>query len=155
MKKSVLLVLCVVICLCAGAIGSFFTASSISTWYAGLNKPSFNPPSWIFGPVWTILYILMGVSLFLVVKRGFSKKNKLALKFFGVQLVLNTLWSILFFGLRNPLLAFVDIILLWIFILLTILKFYRISKWSSYLLMPYILWVSFASVLNYAIWMLN
>ncbi len=155
MKKSVLFAICILICLSAGFIGSFFTASSIPTWYAGIAKPSFNPPGWIFGPVWTILYVLMGVSLFLVIKNGFSKKNKTALNYFSVQLILNALWSILFFGLKNPLLAFIEIIFLWFFILMTILSFYKISKWASYLLVPYLLWVSFASVLNYFIWMLN
>lgn len=155
MKKSVLFVICILICLSAGFIGSFFTASSIPTWYAGIAKPSFNPPGWIFGPVWTILYVLMGISLFLVIKNGFSKKNKTAVNYFSVQLILNAIWSILFFGLKNPLLAFIEILFLWFFILMTILSSYKISKLASYLLIPYLLWVSFASFLNYFIWMLN
>lgn len=142
--------------LLAGFVGSFFTFSSIENWYVYLNKPALNPPSWVFSPVWTVLYILMGIGLFLVWKRGFDRKDiKIAMSVFGVQLVLNTLWSIIFFGTRNPGLAFVDILLLWVSILITTVLFFRISKIAAWLLVPYIVWVSFAAYLNYGIWILN
>ena len=146
----------ILLCLAAGAIGSIFTFQSIPTWYAGLNKPDFSPPNWVFGPVWTTLYIMMGIAAYLVYGQGMKKKEAgFALTLFGVQLVLNTLWSILFFGLQNPLYGLVCIIALWLSIAATIWKFYGISKNAGLLLVPYILWVSFASVLNLSIWMLN
>lgn len=150
------LVMSIVICQLAGFIGSFFTVSSLSTWYVTLNKPFFNPPSWLFGPVWISLYFLMGISLYLIWNKGIeSKPSKIALSVFALQLVLNSLWSILFFGLKSPLFAFIEIIILWIAILSTIIYFYKISKVASYLLIPYILWVSFAAVLNFSIYYLN
>jgi len=150
------LIIAIGVCLLAGIIGSIFTASSIKNWYALLKKPFFNPPSWIFSPVWTILYILMGISLYLVREKGSKYPGvKLGTGIFSVQLILNTLWSIIFFGLRAPFYAFIEIIFLWITILLTILQFRKISKKASYLLIPYILWVSLAAVLNYYIWILN
>jgi len=154
MKKTnfLKLSLAIVLCLSAGFIGSFFTVTGVNSWYTTINKPVFNPPNWVFGPVWTFLYILMGISLYNIWN---SKKNKSALMFFYAQLALNTLWSILFFGFENPLVAFVEIIILWAAILITIIKSYRISKAASYLLIPYILWVSFASVLNFSIYLLN
>ncbi|MBN1940756.1 MAG: tryptophan-rich sensory protein [Candidatus Diapherotrites archaeon] len=146
----------IVICLCAGFIGSFFTSPNIPTWYASINKPFFNPPNWIFAPVWTILFILMGISLYLVWSKGLQAKGvKIAIAIFAAQLVLNTLWSILFFGLQNPFFAFIEIIVLWIFILLSIIKFYPISRKAALLLLPYICWVSFALLLNYFVWILN
>jgi tryptophan-rich sensory protein len=146
------LILSVVVCLSAGFISSFFTISSIGSWYSTINKPFFNPPSWIFGPVWTFLYILMGISVYIAVKKGANKK---AIFIFALQLALNTLWSILFFGLRNPLFAFVEIVMLWIVILINIKVFQKYSRTSAYLLIPYILWVSFASMLNLYIVILN
>ena len=143
----------VLICQSAGIIGSFFTVSSVSTWYVTLHKPFFNPPAWVFGPVWITLYLLMGISLYLIWNS--KKKSKPAMVFFSVQLVLNSLWSILFFGLQNPLFAGIEIIILWIAILLTIVSFYKISRTAAYLLIPYILWVSFAAVLNFSIIYLN
>jgi len=145
------LIISISICLLAGFVGSIFTSKSIPAWYASLNKPVFNPPNWVFAPVWTTLYILMGISLYLV----WNTNNKLAMIIFAVQLVLNVAWSILFFGLKSPLLAFIEIIILWIAILTTIFKFHNIVPTSAYLLIPYILWVSFAALLNYSIWMLN
>ncbi|ODS36627.1 TspO protein [Candidatus Altiarchaeales archaeon WOR_SM1_SCG] len=146
----------IIICLSAGFIGSIFTMDSISTWYMEIEKPFFNPPNWVFAPVWTTLYILMGISLYIVWKNGIEKEGvKIALTLFGVQIVLNTLWSILFFGMKSPLYAFVEIIILWAAILLTIIKFMKISKTAGYLLVPYILWVSFAAVLNFSIFILN
>ena len=155
MVKIIKLIISIVIPFIASLIGSLFTSSAIPTWYAALNKPSFNPPNWIFGPVWTVLYILMGISLYLIWVKPFSKKVKYALDIFGIQLVLNIMWSFLFFYSRNPLFAFIEIIFLWLFILYTIFLFYRISKPSAYLLVPYALWVSFASNLNYYFWILN
>ncbi len=150
------LVASIIICQLAGIIGSFFTVSSVSTWYLTLNKPFFNPPSWLFGPVWITLYFLMGISLYIVWNKGIgSKEAKIAISIFGVQLILNTLWSIIFFGINSPLFAFIEIILLWIAIVMTIVYFYRISKTASYLLVPYLLWVSFAAILNFAIYYLN
>ena len=152
MKKIWKLFISIFLPFLASAIGGLFTASSVSTWYVTLNKPSFNPPSWIFGPVWTILYLLMGISLYLVWIKKYSKP---AFVVFGLQLVLNALWSILFFGLNVPLYAFIEIVFLWVAILMTIIYFYRINRTSAYLLIPYILWVSFATVLNFAIFLLN
>ena len=146
----------IVICQLAGIIGSFFTSSSVSNWYVTLNKPFFNPPSWVFGPVWITLYLMMGISLYIVWNGGLRNKHaKIAITIFGIQLLLNSVWSILFFGLQSPLSAFIEIVLLWGAILATIIYFYRISKIASYLLIPYFLWVSFAAVLNLAIVYLN
>jgi len=150
------IIVSVLICQGVGAVGSIFTSPAISTWYAILQKPSFNPPNWIFAPVWTILFLLMGISLYLIWSKGWADKRvKIALFIFGIQLVLNILWSFLFFGLQSPLYAFIEIIILWLAILLTIISFYRISKPAAYLLLPYILWVSFASILNFSIMILN
>lgn len=139
----------------AGVIGAVFTTPSISGWYADLNKPFFNPPNWLFGPVWTLLYLSMSISLYLIWNQKDGVKTKTALIFFAIQLGLNTLWSIVFFGMRLPSAAFVEILILLIFIVLTIIKFFSISKVSAYLLIPYLLWVSFASLLNLYIVRLN
>lgn len=140
----------------AGMIGSFFTFSAISVWYAGLLKPEFSPPNWIFGPVWTILYILMGVSIYLIWNKIDENKEAIsAFWLFWVHLFFNALWSIIFFGMKNPGLAFAEIIVIWILIVVLMFKFYKIDRRATYLLIPYILWVSFASVLNYFIWYLN
>lgn len=153
-KNWPFLILAILLCEGAGILGSFFTVSSISTWYATLTKPSFSPPNYIFGPVWTILYALMGISLYLV----WTSKNKSkqqAVNLFLIQLGLNAIWSIIFFGLKNPGLAFIEIIALWVAIFLTIRTFQKVSKIASYLLYPYLVWVSFASVLNLSILILN
>lgn len=139
----------------AGILGAIFTTPSIPTWYAGLNKPSFNPPNWLFGPVWTLLYLLMAFSLYLVWSQKDSKKKLAALFIFFTQLVLNSLWSIIFFGLHSPLFAFIEILFLLAFIVLTVIKFKALSKLAAYLLLPYLLWVTFASTLNLAIVLLN
>lgn len=140
----------------AGGIGSLFTVPQIPAWYASLVKSPLNPPGWVFGPVWTTLFLLMGIAAFLVYQKGWKRKDvKRALEVFGLQLVLNTLWSILFFGLHNPLAAFVEIFVLWLAILWTIVTFYRISRPAAYLLIPYIAWVSFAISLNGSIVWLN
>ncbi|WP_440946827.1 TspO/MBR family protein [Methanosarcina sp. T3] len=146
----------IIICLLAGAIGSIFASSSFESWYLLLEKPAFNPPSRVFFPVWTTLYTLMGISLYLVWENGLQKKEvKVGVFLFGLQLGLNILWSLLFFGLQSPYLAFLEILLLWLAILLTVIQFWKISKTASYLLIPYLLWVSFAALLNYQIWVLN
>jgi len=150
------LILSLIICQLAGFVGSLFTSPSIPTWYAYLNKPSFNPPNWVFSPVWISLFVTMGISLFLVWQKTLrSPEVRVALLWFAVQLVLNMLWSIIFFGLKSPFFAFVEIIFLWIAILITIIKSFRVSGLAGVLLIPYILWVSFAAVLNFSIWNLN
>jgi benzodiazapine receptor len=144
------------VCLLAGVVGSVFTADSIPTWFAGINKPGFSPPNWLFGPVWTLLYIMMGISAYLIWMKGWKKNEvKRALDVFGAQLILNLFWSIIFFGFRNPQYAFIEIIVLWIAIAYTIERFYRIEKRAAYLLIPYLMWVTFAAFLNYSIWILN
>jgi tryptophan-rich sensory protein len=150
------LIISILLCQIAGVIGGFFTASSVNTWYAALTKPTFNPPNWLFSPVWITLYVLMGIALFLVWRNGFQTKGvRIALYLFAAQLLLNTLWSILFFGLKMPLLAFIGILILWGFIVLTLVKFKKISKLAGYLFIPYLVWVSFAAVLNFFLWYLN
>ena len=150
------LVASIILCQLAGLIGSLATVPAIPTWYESLKKPFFNPPNWIFGPVWTGLYALMGVSLFLAwQRRKDNSQVNIALVFFFLQLMLNVLWSIAFFGLRSPLLGLMDIVLLWTAILLTIRKFLNISRAAALLLVPYILWVSFAVLLNLSLWVLN
>ena len=154
--KIVPLVASIGVCFLAAAIGSAFTTGAISTWYATLNKPFFSPPNWVFGPVWTLLYLLMGFSLYLVwVTKTEKKAKRLGITFFFIQLALNSLWSILFFGLKSPSVAFVGIILLWLAIFMTIKNFLQISKVAGWLLSPYIAWVSFALILNLSIIILN
>ncbi|MDA1061105.1 MAG: tryptophan-rich sensory protein [bacterium] len=148
------LVFAILICQAAGIVGSFFTAPSISGWYSTLNKPSFNPPSWIFGPVWILLYLLMGVALYLILVDR-KKDRSVALWLFGIQLVLNSVWSIIFFGLHNPFYALIELVILWIAIVLTVWKFWKINVKAGSLLLPYIVWVTFAMLLNYSIWQLN
>lgn len=150
------LIICLAICLAAGGIGSIFTAPAIPTWYAGLTRPVFTPPNAVFGPVWTTLYILMGVSLYLVIRKGIGNGVvRHALWFFGCQLFLNALWSPVFFGVKSILGGLLIIIALWIFIILTIRVLYSIDRRAAYLLLPYFLWVSYASVLNFELWRLN
>jgi len=150
------LIVSILICQAAGLIGSFFTIPAIPTWYAMLKKPSFNPPNWVFGPVWTTLFVMMGVAVFLVWRKGLNTSQvKIALSIFGVQLILNTLWSLLFFGLRSPLAGLIEIWVLWIAITLTLVFFLKISLAAGLLLLPYLAWVSFAAILNLAIWRLN
>jgi benzodiazapine receptor len=150
------LIISIVICNSAGFIGAIFTTSAISTWYNSLEKPSFAPPNWVFGPVWTTLYTLMGISAYLVWRQGIHNSQvKTALIIFGVQLFLNAIWSPIFFGLRALFGALVVIVILWIAILLTIFAFYKISTVAAVLLIPYILWVSLATILNYSLWVLN
>ncbi|MBI5135475.1 tryptophan-rich sensory protein [Candidatus Uhrbacteria bacterium] len=147
----------------AGIIGSVFTTPSITGWYAALMKPALNPPAWVFGPVWITLYALIGGAFFFVWNQhtnkleyiGMLRWRKISITVFFVQLILNSLWSIIFFGLRSPGGALIEIVFLWVAILATIIFFYNISKPAALLLVPYILWVSFAMYLNSAIWVLN
>lgn len=156
MKNLGKLLACVLGCLSIGALSTPFTVTAIPTWYATLNKPFFSPPNWVFGPVWTILYILMGVALFLIVRQGLSnKKIKTASIYFLAQLALNYIWTPIFFALKEPLLALFVIIAMWVLLVLTILKFYPLSKTAAYLLVPYLLWISFATLLNASIVVLN
>lgn len=156
LKNIVLLLFCIFICQLAGIIGSYFTLNSIPTWYASLNKPTLNPPNWIFGPVWVSLYTLMGISLFITWKnRKRLRGIKSTMTIFFLQLLLNTLWSIVFFGMHNIGMALLVIIFLWIFILAMIITFYRVSQPAGLMQIPYIIWVSFAIYLNYSIFILN
>ncbi len=154
-KDILKLVISIVLCQLAGFLGSLFTTQAIPTWYKTLNKPFFTPPNWIFSPVWISLFILMGISLFMVWRRQDHLQVKTAFIFFFAQLILNIFWSAVFFGLQSPLLGLMDIVLLWIAILLTIQHFLRVSRMAGLLLLPYILWVSFAAVLNFSLWTLN
>jgi tryptophan-rich sensory protein len=139
----------------AAFIGSSATFPAIPTWYASLNKPFFSPPNYLFAPVWTLLYLLMGISFYLVWSKGKGKSLRFATNVYLFQLILNTLWSIFFFGNRSPLMGLIIIVILWFMILITILRFYKINRTAGILLIPYILWVSFASVLNLSIFLLN
>lgn len=150
------LIASILICQAAGAVGSIFTISAVSTWYLSIQKPSFTPPNWLFGPVWTALYLLMGVSLYLLWSKGLQNTGvRTALVVFGSQLALNILWSYLFFGLHLLFLGLVEIVILWVAIALTILTSYRVSRNAGILLIPYIGWVSIAALLNYYVWILN
>jgi len=156
MNNIVKLIISIIIPVAAGATSGFFTASGVGGWYQGINKPSWNPPGWIFGPVWTTLYVLMGISLFLIWKSEIAsdyKRNALIL--FAIQLTLNFFWSFIFFNQNQIGWAFVEIIAMWLLILLTIFAFASINKTAAWLLVPYISWVSFAAILNYTIWKLN
>lgn len=144
----------IALCLAVQFFGAAFTFSSVNTWYPGLVKPTFNPPAWVFGPVWSALYLSMVIAAWAV----WTSKNtgiKMAMRVFFLQLFLNFLWSVLFFGLRNPGLAFAEIVVLWLMILATVLSFLKIRPIAGWTLVPYLLWVSFAAVLNFAIWRLN
>ncbi len=146
----------VVLCVTVGYLSGLVTRESILTWYVTLNKPSFNPPNWVFAPVWTLLYIMMGVAAGMVwTSNSDEQTTKKALGFFAIQLGLNALWSCLFFGLHNPLLALIEIILLWLMIFETYNMFKKINKTVGLLLLPYLAWVSFATILNASIWWLN
>jgi benzodiazapine receptor len=154
-KNLALLFTCIVICEFAGFIGSIATFPAIPAWYSGLTKPWFSPPNWVFGPVWTLLYALMGSSLYLVIKNGMNPKNLRGFYFFGVQLSLNILWSIIFFALKSPFFAFIEILFLMASIILTMAEFRKVDKNAFYLLLPYLAWVIFASALNFWVWELN
>ncbi|NAS31365.1 tryptophan-rich sensory protein [Flavobacteriaceae bacterium R38] len=155
-KLTIRIIISVAVCLLIGFLSGFATQSSVNDWYVTLNKPSFNPPNWVFAPVWTLLYVLMGVAAGIVWHKGFYHKwVKTALYHFGFQLLFNALWSIVFFGFMQPLWALFIILILIALILLTIKWFMIVSKGAAYLLIPYLLWVCFATLLNYKIWELN
>ena len=155
-KNIAKLVFTIFVCQMAGVVGSFFTNPSIPTWYATLQKTSFTPPGWFIGIVWIILFTLMGISLYLVWdKRLRDRRVNASLFTFGIQLVLNILWSFLFFWLKSPLYGLIEIIILWIAIAFTIFKFHKISRSAGLLLVPYIIWVSVALTLNFSILILN
>lgn len=147
----------VAVCVAVGYVSGMVTRESVTTWYPTLEKPSFNPPNWLFAPVWTALYIIMGIAGALVWDRiDTDEENvKKGLRFFFIQLVLNALWSFLFFWLKNPLIALIEIILLWLMIYETFVQFHKVNKTAAYLFIPYLLWVTFAMVLNGSIWWLN
>lgn len=156
MSNTLKLIIAVALPLVVGATSGFFTMTGVESWYQTINKPSWNPPNWVFGPVWTTLYILMGVALFLVWKADTSAElKKIAISLFAVQLVFNFFWSFIFFYLQQPGWAVLELAIMWIFILLTIFAFAQVSKTAAWLLVPYISWVSFAGILNYTIWKLN
>jgi len=157
LNKITKIVVALIICLMVGYSASIVTRPSVETWYPTIIKPRFNPPNWIFMPVWTLLYILMAVAAGLVwdkIKEQ-NQEVKVALGFFLIQLTLNAIWSYIFFGLKNPMLALIEIALLWLMIYETYLKFTKINKTAGYLLIPYMAWVAFAGILNASIWWLN
>lgn len=160
MDKTKFLKLAIIITICEiiGAIGSIFTIPNIPAWYNGLVKPFFNPPNFLFAPVWTILFLMLGIAIFIVLENKDKKliaQRKIAKILFAIQYAFNVLWSYLFFGLRNPLLGFIGIVILWTTIIATIFYFYKVDKRAAYLLIPYILWVSFAMILNFFVMILN
>lgn len=155
-SSAVKFILSLVFCQLVGIIGALFNGSAVNTWYVHINKPGFTPPNWVFAPVWIFLYLLMGIALYLVWNAGAAPGLKhTALILFSIQLFLNMSWSFFFFFLQNPLYGFIEIIVLWIFIVLTIIWFYRVTPPAGFLLLPYWLWVSFAAVLNFSLWQLN
>ncbi|MFC2061621.1 TspO/MBR family protein [Elusimicrobiota bacterium] len=146
----------IAICHLAGVFGTIFTTTAVESWYNYLNKPVFSPPNWVFGPAWAVLYTMMGIALFIVwIKAGSIERMKGQMAIFSIQLLLNVLWTVLFFGLKMQLIAFVEMLILIIAIFYTIISFYKISKAAAYLLIPYILWVGYAAVLNMTIALLN
>jgi tryptophan-rich sensory protein len=156
MRSVAKIALSICICTLTGVVGSFATRDSVNTWYADLAKPFFAPPNWTFGVVWPILYAMMGLSVFMIWRRGTTERQvRIALGLFALQLALNGLWTPIFFGLRMIALALIEIVLLWMAILVTILAFWRVSKTAACLLLPYLAWVGFAIALNASFWHLN
>lgn len=155
MRKIITFVLCILLTLSIGGISGIATSSSIQDWYLYIEKPSFNPPNYLFGPVWTALYLLMGISFYLILQSPKSKQKSRAILLFFIQLTLNFMWSFLFFKYNLLGLAFIEIILIWLSILAMIISFSRINKIAAFIQLPYLFWVSFASVLNASIWYLN
>jgi len=154
-RSAVALVVCVAVCLAAAGVGGLATSRSVATWYQTIEKPSWTPPGWVFGPVWTTLYLMMAVAAWLVWRRAGVSGGRLALTLFAAQLVLNAAWSWLFFGLQNPGAAFVELIVLWLAIVATLVAFWRTTAPAGWLMLPYLLWVTFAGVLNFTIWRMN
>lgn len=157
LSKTTKILVMIVTCVVIGYISGLVTRDSVTTWYPTLVKPVFNPPNWIFAPMWTTLYVLMGIAAGLVWDKIEVQKEtvKKGLLYFAIQLGLNALWSVLFFGLQNPMLALIEIVLLWLMIYETFVQFNKVNKIAGYLFIPYILWVTFALVLNASIWWLN
>jgi translocator protein len=155
MKNILILLACIALPLVVGGLSGYLTVGGLAEWYVNLKKPSFNPPGWIFGPVWTMLYALMGVSLYMLVKSESHEFKNAAYALFAVQLTLNFWWSFIFFNSRELGWALVEILVLWVAIISMILVFYRISKPAALLQIPYLLWVSFATILNATLWWLN
>jgi translocator protein len=155
LHQSVALGLCIAACFAAAAVGALFTNPNVPGWYAKLDKPSWTPPSWLFGPVWSLLYLLMGISAWQLWRKTGSRAAVVPLVLFGIQLVLNMAWSGLFFGLRSPGAALIEIVFLWCAILVTTIAFWRRSAPAGWLMLPYLAWVSFAAALNLAMWNLN
>lgn len=156
MRKPIRLIVAVLLPVLVGAVSGLFTSSSVKTWFVTLNKPSFNPPSYVFAPVWTTLYVMMGIAFYIVwISETDKAQQRKAMTVYFIQLFLNFCWSFIFFYKQRPDLAFIEIVFLWISIVATLVLFYRISKPAGWLLVPYLMWVSFASALNYAIWQLN
>ena len=147
------LTLCILVCLGAGGLGSLWTMPALRPWYANLSKPSWTPPNWLFGPVWTILYIAMAIAAWLVWRK--AGLTAVPMQLFLLQLLLNVAWSAVFFRLRSPGPAFVEIVMLWLAILATMIEFWRAVPLAGLLLLPYLIWVSYATALNYSIWRLN
>ena len=154
-RQLVGLAIFVAVCFAAAGVGSVFTASSVKDWYVSLRKPSWTPPGWLFGPVWTALYLTMAVAAWGVWRSAGLSGAPAAMVLFGVQLALNAAWSSLFFGLRSPEWALAEIVLLWLAIGATTVLFWRVRAWAGLLMLPYWLWVTFAAGLNYSIWRLN
>jgi tryptophan-rich sensory protein len=157
MNKSnvIKLVISLLLPLSVGAIAGMFTSQAVPTWYASLNRPSFSPPNWVFGPVWTTLYILLGISFFLIWKESSSKLRNLAIIVFAIQMLLNFAWSFIFFYFNLIGAALIEIILLWISIAFMIYLFHKIKPLAAYLNIPYLLWVSFATILNAGYYFIN
>jgi len=155
-NSAIKLIVSILASFAAAGIGSLFTFKAIPNWYAGLRKPPYTPPNWAFGPVWTTLYILMAISVFLVWQKGLAIDGALlAFILFWIQLVFNALWSIIFFGMKSKGGGVITIVVLWLLILATVITSLRVSGWAGALLIPYILWVSIASYLNIGVWVLN
>jgi Tryptophan-rich sensory protein (mitochondrial benzodiazepine receptor homolog) len=154
-KKIIGAILSIAICELAGGVGAIFTTPNVVGWYAELVKAPLNPPAFVFGPVWTTLFALMGIAAFLVWEKRKDREVKTALAVFVLQLVLNVLWSVLFFGAHSPAAAFIDIIALWLAIIWTIIAFWKVTRLAAWLIIPYILWVTFAAYLNYSVMILN
>ena len=149
------LIISILLPLSVGAVAGMFTSQAVPTWYASLNRPFFSPPNWVFGPVWTSLYILLGISFFLIWKEEASKVRDLAIKVFSIQMLLNFAWSFIFFYFNLIGVALIEIILLWTSIVAMIYLFYKIKPLAAYLNIPYLLWVSFATILNAGYYFLN
>src|SRR4030043_300591 len=156
LNSVIKLIVSILVSFAAGGIGSLFTFKAIPTWYAGLKKPPYTPPRWVFGPVWTTLYILMGISVFLVWQNGLGAKGALlTFTLFWAQLAFNAFWSIIFFGMKSKGGGVIIIIVLWLLILATMIASFQVSVWAGVLFIPYIMWVSIASYLNIGVWLMN